>query len=215
MWPSSLTGLLEAANGSLRMYQGAGNGTFLAFSSIEVGVQPRDIVSTDFDKDGFDDVAITNFGVNTLSVLRGTSTGAFQSAGQPLGTAAGAFDLAVADLENDGDDDLIVGNLTDKNLSIFRNKFAQSSSLSFEPGQNVGVAQFSFAQRMPITIADLDKSGTKDIVTVPSNGRDIHVLRNTLIGGSHRVALTGTNSIVGPQFCDCTSHPAAIVWCDC
>ncbi len=142
-------------------------------------------------------------------MLRGQADGTFRVQTAILGTASGAFDIAVGDVDNDGDVDIIASNLKDRNISIFRNIGVDvtSGDVRFEPLENVGLGQFALAQRMPLVLANFDNdtsgpagTGTVDIVTIPQQTDTLHLLTNHLVNGSHRVQLTGTNSISNLDF---------------
>ncbi|MFK8113000.1 MAG: S8 family serine peptidase, partial [Rubripirellula sp.] len=141
----------------------------------EVGAFPIDAASADFDGDGRSDLAVANFNSNSISILLGQADGTFRVQPAILGTASGAFDIAVADIDNDGDQDVIASNLRDRNISIFRNTGVDSGTgdVQFQPLENIGLGQFSLAQRMPLVVANFDNdtsgpggSGTVDIVTI-------------------------------------------------
>ncbi len=191
-------------NGGITLLAGNGTGALTHDGNYyEVAALPIDLVAADFDDDGRLDLAVSNFASNTISILRGNATGTFDVQAATLGTASGAFDIAVTDIDNDGDIDIIASNLLDRNISIFRNAGVQGSGdVQFEPLESVGLGQFSLAQRMPLVIANFDNdhsgpggAGTNDIVTIPRQSDTLHVLRNTLVNGSYRVALTGANQI--------------------
>ncbi len=209
---------------------GAGGLTLEPGSYYEVGALPIDSVSADFDGDGRADVAVANFSSNSISVLRGQADGTFRVQAAILGTASGAFDIAVGDVDNDGDVDIVASNLKDRNISIFRNIGLDltSGDVRFEPLENVGLGQFALAQRMPLVLVNFDNdtsgpgdTGTIDIVTIPQQTDTLHLLTNHLVNGSHRVQLTGTNripnldfiikpAILPPSF-DQIANPAPIV----
>ncbi len=205
----------DTINGDVAIFRGNGNGGFVAEPvTYPVGAIATDLVVADFNGDQRDDLAVSNFGSNTIVVLTANGDGTFTTQASVLGTASGAFDIAVADIDNDDDIDIVASNLVNRNISVFRNVGVDNNSVRFEPLENVGLGQFSFAQRMPLAIANFDNdtsgpngSGTQDIVTVPRKTDTLHVLLNELVDGGHRVALTGNNQIVGLDF---ITKPAVI-----
>ncbi|MFK8115691.1 MAG: FG-GAP-like repeat-containing protein, partial [Rubripirellula sp.] len=217
--------------GGATVLAGDGNGGLsLQPEFYTLGAFPIDSATADFNGDGRDDLAVANFSSNSISVLLGQSDGTFRVQESILGTASGAFDIAVGDIDNDGDPDVIASNLRDRNISIFRNVGVDSTTneVRFEPLENIGLGQFTLAQRMPLVVANFDNdtsgpngSGTVDIVTIPRLTDTLHVLRNRLVDGSHRVALTGLNAISGLDFIispstlapafDAIPNPAAII----
>ncbi len=200
---------LSTPFGDVRVLRGDGNGNFtLTATRYEVGALPTDLIAANFDGDasGTIDLAVANFGSNTISILTGDQQGGFTVQPQTLGTSSGALDIAAGDIDNDGDVDVIASNLRDRNISIFRNVTQLPGSTSFEPLQAVGLGQFGFAQRMPLTLANFDgdqrssNQGTIDIVSIPSGTDTLHVLTNTLINGAHRVELTGIYQVNNLDF---------------
>lgn len=195
-------------NGSVTVLRGDGAGSLIleGNSRVEVGALPSDAVTEDFDGDGLADLAVVNFSSNSISILRGQPDGSLRLQEEVLGTARGAVDIVVGDIEQDGDVDILVSNLLDRNISIFRNVGVDpvSGDVRFEPLENIGLGQFALAQRMPLAVADFDSHsstpGTLDIVAIPRLTETIHLLKNTLVDGAHRVELTGTNEIVGLDF---------------
>ncbi|HBJ38596.1 MAG TPA: hypothetical protein DDZ51_28375, partial [Planctomycetaceae bacterium] len=192
---------LTTANpfGGVTLLRGNGaGGLTLVPGYYTVGATPTDAVVGDFNKDGRPDIAVSNFATNSISILLGQADGTLRVQTSILGTASGAFDLTVGDIDNDGDIDVIASNLRDRNISIFRNIGVVGGEVQFEPLENVGLGQFSLAQRMPLVVGNFDNdtsgpngTGTIDIVTIPQRTDTLHVLTNTLVNGAHRVALTG------------------------
>ncbi|MDV6028659.1 MAG: S8 family serine peptidase [Phycisphaera sp. RhM] len=197
-------------SGGVTVLAGDGSGGLtLRPEYYPVGALPIDSVTADFDEDGLADLAVANFSSNSISILLGQANGTFRVQTAILGTASGAFDIAIGDVDNDGDVDLIAGNLRDRNISIFRNDGPDPTTgeVRFQPLENIGLGQFSLAQRMPLVIANFDNdtsgpggTGTVDIVTIPQLTDTLHVLKNRLVDGAHRVALTGLNVISGVDF---------------
>ncbi len=180
-----------------------------------VGGLPVDAVTADFNGDGILDIAVANASTNSISIMLGQTGGTFRVQSTTLGTASGAYDIAVGDLDLDGDVDLIASNLLDQNISVFRNNgFAPEATgpledrdVQFAPLQNFGLAEIESAQRMPLVVANFDKDttgpnneGTLDILTARRTTKTLNLLTNQLLDGSHRVALTGSNSISNLDF---------------
>ncbi len=197
-------------NGGVTILVGNGAGGLALQSTFyQTGALPIDSSIADFNDDGRTDLAVANFDSNTISILLGQANGTLRMQTAILGTASGAFDITVGDIDADGDKDVIASNLKDRNISIFRNigVDATSGDVRFEPLENVGLGQFAQAQRMPLVVGNFDNDtsgpggkGTLDIVTIPSETDTLHVLKNKLVNGSHRVLLTGTNIVTGRDF---------------
>ncbi len=205
--------------GDVTILAGDGAGNFaVAPVRYPVGATPTDLVIANFDNDanGRLDLAVSNFGSNSISVLTGNPNDTFTLQAQVLGTEKGARDMAAADIDNDGDVDLLAGNLTDRNIALFRNVTSAAGTTKFEPLQPVGQQFGQLAQRMPLTVANFDQdtsapggTGTLDILAIaiprateanPVPTDTLHVFRNTLVDGAHRVALTGLNQVTDLNF---------------
>src|SRR5262249_54335477 len=95
-------------DGTLAVFLGVGDGTFVAGPTAPLQYQPTSLLATDVDGDGRMDVVTTNGYVDdSISVYRGTRVGfldpvEYDAGHQPVAVAAGAFtglhnDLVVAD----------------------------------------------------------------------------------------------------------------------
>ena len=92
--------------GDVQIFLGNGDGTFAPPSKFAVGSYPNGIVTGDFDGDLDTDIAVTNQGDGTFSVLLGDGTGQFSPGQiQPVGTP---WWIASGDFNDDGDPDLAV-----------------------------------------------------------------------------------------------------------
>jgi type II secretory pathway component GspD/PulD (secretin) len=120
-----VTGNVAGSNtGSVLVLLGNGNGTFTQTtqSPIAVGTDPVFVVISDFNNDGFQDVAIANQGSNSISIFLGNGDGTFQTpAPAPVLLPVGSkpTGLAAADVNGDGNVDLIDANQGTNTISVF------------------------------------------------------------------------------------------------
>ena len=125
--------------GNVVVLQGNGDGTFAPFpqSPIAVGFQPFALSAVDFNQDGKTDLAVVNYGDQTLTLLLGDGTGGFAPAGAatPLGNSPN--DIAAADFNGDGTTDLAIAQQGDNNTAILLNHFYQTATATLP---NVTVA---------------------------------------------------------------------------
>ncbi len=101
---------------------GAQDGTFGAKTDYPVGVSPSAITTAVFSTGGSTDLAVTNKGSNTVSILPGNGTNGTQNgtfgAQVTLTTGNAPAGIAAADFNGDGHPDLAVTNQTDGTVSI-------------------------------------------------------------------------------------------------
>jgi len=87
-------------------------------TDFTVGHSPNAVAVGDFNGDGKLDLAVTNQGDNTVSILLGNGDGTFQSQTTlPTGLAPDA--IVAGDFKGDGKLDLAVANFTDNSISIW------------------------------------------------------------------------------------------------
>jgi hypothetical protein len=97
------------------------------------------VIAADFNADGLLDLAVSNAGSNTLSVLLGTGTGAFGAAVN-FSSSSAPYSLTSADFNADGKPDLAAVNNGSSNVSIFLNNTAHitaAGSTTFCAGNSV------------------------------------------------------------------------------
>ena len=91
-------------------------------SPVTVGAGPRGLARGDLDGDGDTDLAVANFGANTLSILLNDGSAGFSPAGgSPLVTGNNPYNVAIGDLDGDGDLDIAVSNSGSSSVSVFIN----------------------------------------------------------------------------------------------
>jgi FG-GAP-like repeat/Putative Ig domain len=106
---------------SVTILLGNGDGTFTPASGspIIVGNSPDAIAVGDLNGDGKLDLAIANYGGNTLTILLGNGDGTFTSAsGSPFPVGLGPSSIAVGDFNGSGRLGLAITNLTGNTVSI-------------------------------------------------------------------------------------------------
>lgn len=83
-----------------------GPGEFQTGKQFAVGVNPVAVTAGDFNNDGKQDLAVANFGSNSVSVLLGNGDGTFQPK-KNTGTIPGPLGVGTADFNGDGKLDLV------------------------------------------------------------------------------------------------------------
>lgn len=87
-------------------------------TDFTVGHSPNAIAIADFNGDGKLDLAVTNEGDNTVSILLGNGDGTFQSQ-STFATGVAPDAIVSGDFNGDGKLDLAVANFTDNTISMF------------------------------------------------------------------------------------------------
>ena len=87
---------------------------------VRTGDRPQSVIFADFNGDTYLDLAVTNEGAGSVSILFNDSQGGFPS-GRDFLTGKGALWAASGDLNRDGHLDLVVANRIDKNISVLLN----------------------------------------------------------------------------------------------
>ena len=157
-------------------------------SPITVGKEPSSIVLGDFNGDGNQDFAVTNFTDNTLSLFLGNGDGTFkQATGSPFAlpaTATGPIAMTSADFNSDGNLDLAIVNRTTNNVVVLLGNGNATFSLANGSPFAVG--------NMPVAIAtgDLNSDSHPDLVVVNQSDNTISVL----LGNGDGTFVAATNS---------------------
>src|SRR6266700_2924161 len=123
---------------TLSVLLGNGDGTFQApHTFADPGMtHPYFVAVSDFNRDGKQDLVVTNHLFATVSVLLGNGDGTFQTA-QDFAVDNDPVDVTVSDFNGDSAPDLAVANLHSLNISVLINSGGSSAVVatpSFSPG---------------------------------------------------------------------------------
>ncbi|MFH0989347.1 MAG: FG-GAP-like repeat-containing protein [bacterium] len=106
--------------------------SFAAALFFVTGTNVSGISYGDIDGDSKPDAAVTNWGSNTVTLLKNTSTSGNVSFATKVdfGTGTNPYGVALGDIDGDGKLDLSVVNVNSNNISIYRNAMTIPSTIS-------------------------------------------------------------------------------------
>jgi hypothetical protein len=168
---------------SVLLNNGGGSGTFASAQTYTVGRLPYQVAIGDLNGDGIPDLAVTNYGDNTVSILYGQSGGGF-TGGQTLATCINPYGVAIGDTRNSGQNDIAVTCFHTGQMEVFLN----NSMMPFQPPP----AQSSFQSPEIFTtdlnptslvMGDFNRDGKLDIVTGNSIANDVSFFAGNGSGG--------------------------------
>jgi len=112
----------KSGRDGLTILLGDGKGNFakLKGSPFETGLGPTRVAIGDLNNDGFNDIAVSNFKSNFISIYYMNKNGVQSSSQFPIGE--GSDGIAIFDLDGDGKKDIIATSSNDNNVTIFFGK---------------------------------------------------------------------------------------------
>jgi hypothetical protein len=134
---------------------------------------PQGAVAGDFNGDGKQDLAIVNYGSNSLGIFLGIGAGQFQSQ-ITYPTSSSPSSVAIGDFNGDGMQDLAVSNSGSNNLSVHLGNGAGSFqyAFSYPTGSNP----------QNLAVGDFNGDGKQDLAVVNNTANTLGILLGTGIG---------------------------------
>jgi hypothetical protein len=149
-------------------------------SPFAVGTSPDSVAVGDFNGDGIPDLAITNEGDNTVTVLLGNGSGGFAAApGSPFAVGTSPIPIAVGDFNGDGIQDLAIGNVTSNNSNLTVLLGNGSGGFAAAPGSPFAVGPGPRS----VAVGDFNQDGIQDLVTANLTNDTLTVLLGDGSGG--------------------------------
>jgi len=143
--------------------------SFITRVDYAAGTNPASVAVGDFNRDGVPDVAVANYGSNTVSVLLGNGDGTFQPA-LTLAADANPEFVAVGDFNRDGVPDLVVACSGSNSVSVFLGNgdgtFQPARNFAANGGQSVAVGDFNGDGVQDLAVADYNLNNVPGSDTV-------------------------------------------------
>ncbi|MGB8477949.1 MAG: FG-GAP-like repeat-containing protein [Acidobacteriaceae bacterium] len=158
---------------SVLMNNGGGSGTFAAAQSYPVGHLPYQVAVGDLNGDGIPDLAVTNYGDNTVSVLYGQTGGGF-TGGQTLATCTNPYGVAIGDTRHTGQNDIAVTCFHTGQMEVFLNNnmmpyMPPPAQSTFQSPEIYSTDSYPTS----LVMGDFNRDGILDIVTGNSTANDV------------------------------------------
>jgi titin len=156
-----------SSSNSVAIFTGSsyGNGFFDEGVTIpDVGVQPSSVAAADFDKDGNVDLAVTNSGDNTITIIKNLGNGVFDVGVTYSVLGESPNFVKAGDFNGDENIDLIVTNATSNTITFLGNPgngtFGTGStypSLGIFPN-SIAVAEFSGDSNLDFAVSNYESN---------------------------------------------------------
>lgn len=174
--------ITDPTNNEVIVLLSNGDGTFTAAtgSPIMVGNEPSAIVTADFNADGNQDFAVTNFKDSTVSLFNGNGMGGFtQATTSPITLPTSSQNpvaMALADFNADGISDLAV--LTNNNMPTMAGNVVILLGGNNEAFAPEGAATTVGKGPVALAAGDLNADGRIDLAIVNQTDATVTVLLN-------------------------------------
>jgi hypothetical protein len=176
--------LFRSYSWSFTVKTNASSGLYRLSSSIQMGdnSSPHSVTALDIDRNGILDLAVANYGLGTVTILKNDSTGSFvQDSTMIVGNNPNT--VISADINSDGFSDLILTNNGSGTISVLKNdRTGKFTSTTVTVGSHP----------VSITAADFNGDGAIDLAVVNNYSWTVSILKNN---GNGTFTLASTISV--------------------
>jgi len=173
--------------------------SFCQLPSILVGNSPRSVVTGDFNNDGKLDLAVTNYGDNTVSILLGNGDGTFTTASTiPVGSKP--IGITIGDYNGDGIPDLAVANSGSDTITILLG----NGDGTFNP---LAATIPTLSTPTSIATGDFNRDGLQDVAVTNAGANSVSVFTSKWSGST-----SATISNIAPLPNGVTTHQIVAVY---
>ncbi|WP_338221395.1 FG-GAP-like repeat-containing protein [Algoriphagus sp. oki45] len=162
------------------------SGAFGAKFDFGTGSSPSSISLGDFNRDGNQDLVVTNGAASTVSILLGDGVGGF-GAKTDFGTGQFPGSVSVGDFNGDGNQDLVVSNEGPNTVSVFLG----DGNGGFGANTDFGTG----LRPISLSLGDFNGDGNQDLVVANFGSNTVSILLGNGAGGfgAKTDFATGTN----------------------
>lgn len=166
---------------SIRLGNGSGSFTSPLVPELNVGVGPTSVAIGDYNGDGYQDIATSVYGANSISIMSGDGNASFTECAS-LTSGMNPNFVVVGDFNNDGTQDIATANYSSDNISV-------RLGVGTPPTVTTITSQCSYS--WGCNGVTYSTSGTYTCTNIVGNCIVIDTLQLTLLQG----ALTVTNQV--------------------
>jgi hypothetical protein len=138
-------------------------------TDYSVGSAPQSVATGDFNGDGKLDLAVANYGDNTVSILLGNNDGTFQSQ-VTYATGVSPISVAVGDFNGDGKPDLVVANQLASPYTV--SILIGNGDGTFQPHVDYKTGNAPYA----VAVGDFNGDGKLDLAVATGDSNGVAVL---------------------------------------